>query len=186
MNDGRRLLTLLTLLSLLSLLSLPDQRAEALAVPRSGTAAGGELGARSEQTLAGADGEELAAHREAKQPAPFGTTDIGASIGKYSLQCHMQLYTTAQYTNADEIEAEVKRGNEEVIVYVEGEGAKAFGTDFLVLQDNEQYLILFRSYPPSGTSEVLTLNKGTGVLHDTKQVGLLDATTTYVFICGLL
>ena len=78
----------------------------------------------------------------------------------------------------------INEGNEKAILYVEGETAKYFGGEYIVLQDTKTMLIMMRHYPPSGLTEVVSIDKGTGRGFDTKTIVSsyhnAPATDTYV------
>ena len=82
----------------------------------------------------------------------------------------------------------VSDGNEKVVLYVEGKTAKYFGADYSVLLDNLSYLVIMRTYGFSGLTEVVSINKDSGIGIDTKTLtfGITGEpnTTTFLFTCS--
>lgn len=108
--------------------------------------------------------------------------------GKYSLDCRSHKYTSMTIGGLliPESSIEILDGSEKQVLYVEGEKAKYFGADYTVIQDDD-YLVMVRSYSPSGLTEVISINKEIGVGFDTntKSFGLSGGPTsaTYLISC---
>lgn len=94
--------------------------------------------------------------------------------GEYALDCKTAYYS-AMVTGGFLIEkssVKISEGSEKQVLYVEGKTAKFFGAEYTVIQDDENYLIIVRSYPVSGLTETVTINKEKGVGFDTKTMAL--------------
>jgi len=94
-------------------------------------------------------------------------------VGEYTLDCRTKYYSAINLGGVLIPDAyfKISDGHEQQTLYVEGENAKFFGADFAVLQDDFEYLIIMRNYSVSGLTEVITLNKGSGLGFDTKTIG---------------
>lgn len=97
-----------------------------------------------------------------------------AKSGHYNLDCQTTHYS-AIITGGfliDKSYAKISEGHEKQVLYVEGKAAKFFGAEYAVIQDDENYLIIVRTYPASGLTETVTINKGKGIGFDTKTMGM--------------
>jgi len=116
-------------------------------------------------------------------------TNIITGRGNYSLNCSTKKYTniTIEGSIIPESSIKISDGNEEQVLYVEELKAKYFGAEYDVIQDDSSYLIIMRSYPVSGLTEVISINKELGIGFDTntKSLGLSGAPTsdTYLTSC---
>jgi len=96
-----------------------------------------------------------------------------SKIGRYGLDCQTTHYS-AILTGGfliDESYVKISEGHEKQVLYVENDTAKFFGADYSVIQDDESYLIIVRTYPVSGLTETVTVNKEKGIGFDTKTMG---------------
>ena len=107
----------------------------------------------------------------------------------YYLECETR-YTTdiAIGGTADpETYILVGTGREKAVLTVEGQKGDFFGAEYIVLEDSELALIMMRYYPVSGLTEVVSIDKDTGLGFDTKTkvAGMLipTTTTTYLLAC---
>lgn len=94
--------------------------------------------------------------------------------GRYSLDCQTTHYS-AIVTGGSLIKepyVKISEGNEKQVLYIEDEIAKFFGANYSVIQDDESYLIIVRTYPVSGLTETVTINKEKGIGFDTKTMGM--------------
>jgi len=110
-------------------------------------------------------------------------------VGQYSLDCK-NTYYTAIVTGGFLIEkpfVKVSEGSERQVLYVEDKTAKFYGADYFVIQDDESYLVIVRTYPVSGLSETVTINKEKGIGFDTKTMALGISggpqSDTYILSC---
>ena len=118
--------------------------------------------------------------------------DKGAAIhgsGEYYLECtnrYLSVITLAGSIDPDN-SFRISKGKEKGIIYVEGESAKFYGANYIVLRDVIDALVLFRFYPPSSLTEVVTVDKKTGIAIDTKTMvisaNLAPKTDTYLMNC---
>jgi hypothetical protein len=113
-----------------------------------------------------------------------------AKSGYYSLDCETKYYTDITIGGplliADSY-IKIGEGHEDVVLYVEGDIAKYFGADYSVLQDDDSYLVMVRTYPVSGLTETVSINKETGIGIDTKTLTFgasgQPMSSTYVLSC---
>lgn len=94
--------------------------------------------------------------------------------GRYNLDCQTSNYT-AIVTGGfliDKSYVKISEGSEKQVLYVENDTAKFFGAEYRVIQDDEDYLIIVRTYSGSGLTETVTINKEKGVGFDTKTMGM--------------
>jgi hypothetical protein len=109
--------------------------------------------------------------------------------GSYSLDCKTHYYIGAVIGGSliDETYIRVFEGNVRDTLYVDGASAKFFGADYTVLQDDSMYLVIIRHSVPSGVTEVVSINKDSGIGFDTKTllIGQSGApnTDTYILSC---
>ncbi len=109
--------------------------------------------------------------------------------GNYALDCSTNKYTNITIGGSliPESSIKVSEGNEKQVLYIEGAKAKYFGAEYDVVQDDESYLIIMRTYSVSGLTEVISINKELGIGFDTntKSLGLSGAPTsdTYLTSC---
>lgn len=97
-----------------------------------------------------------------------------SKIGRYGLDCQTTYYS-AILTGGfliDESYVKIAEGKEKQVLYVENTTAKFFGADYAVIQDNKNYLVIVRTYPVSGLTETVTINKEKGIGFDTKTMGM--------------
>ncbi|MEK7497275.1 MAG: hypothetical protein AAB657_05280 [Patescibacteria group bacterium] len=95
-------------------------------------------------------------------------------IGRYGLDCqttHYSAIVTGGFL-IDESYVKIAEGHEKQVLYVEDKTAKFFGADYAVIQDDESYLVIVRTYPVSGLTETVTINKEKGIGFDTKTMGM--------------
>jgi hypothetical protein len=118
--------------------------------------------------------------------------DKGRAItgtGEYYLECKNRYLSVI--TMAGSIDPEnsirISSGKEKGIIYVEGEKAKFYGGNYMVVKDDADALILFRFYNPSSLTEVISVDKKTGITIDTKTMmisaNLAPKTDTYLMNC---
>ena len=108
---------------------------------------------------------------------------------KYALDCRGNYYS--DFTIGGELlsttSVKIATSHEKQVLYVESKTAKYFGADYDVIQDDESYLIIMRSYPGSGLTEVVSVNKKTGIGFDTRTLmfSITGAPTsdTYAITC---
>jgi hypothetical protein len=94
--------------------------------------------------------------------------------GRYKLDCQTTHYS-AMLTGGfliDESYVKISEGHEKEVLYVENDSAKFFGGDYFVVQDDVNYLVIFRNYSVSGLTETITINKEKGIGFDTKTMGM--------------
>ena len=109
--------------------------------------------------------------------------------GNYSLDCSTKKYTdiTIEGSLIQESSIKISNGNEKQVLYVEGKKAKYFGSEYDVIQDDNEYLVIIRLYPVSGLTETVSINKKNGIGFDTKTLLLGisggPVTTTYLTSC---
>lgn len=113
-------------------------------------------------------------------------------IGYYNLDCRTLYYTAMAVSGGEDSlipqsYVKVSEGNEKEVLYIEGETAKFFGGNYSVLQDDTGFLVMVRSFAGSGLTEVVTINKESGLGFDTKTKGFdisgQPATDTYILVC---
>jgi hypothetical protein len=110
--------------------------------------------------------------------------------GVYSLDCRTTYYTGAVIGGEilDETYIKISESSERETLYVDNNTAKFFGSDYNVIQDDSQYLIIMRHYSFSGLTEVVSINKKTGIGFDTKTLsfGISGGpnTDTYILTCA--
>lgn len=128
--------------------------------------------------------------KEIAIPLILGTQIKG--IGNYSLDCKTNYYTailTGGFLIKDP-NISISKGSEKQVLYIENDKAKFFGAEYSVIQDDENYLIIVRTYPVSGLTETVTINKEKGVGFDTKTMGLGVSggpqSDTYILSCSQL
>ncbi|MFC1655283.1 hypothetical protein ACFL3C_00250 [Patescibacteria group bacterium] len=108
---------------------------------------------------------------------------------QYSLSCKTHYYTdiTIGGDIIEESYIKISEGHENATINVNNEAATFFGADFIVLDDNPSYLVMMRYYDVSGLTEVVSINKDTGIGFDIKTLtfGFSGApnTTTYLINC---
>jgi hypothetical protein len=94
--------------------------------------------------------------------------------GEYALDCRTTHYS-AILTGGfliDKPSVKISEGSERQVLYVENKSAKFFGAEYSVIQDDESYLIIVRTYSVSGLTETVTINKEKGIGFDTKTMGM--------------
>lgn len=106
------------------------------------------------------------------QTIPFETPS-GSSItesGDYSLNCTTGYFTSVFLSGPIIADSYIKiaQGSELETLNVSGSNAQFIGTDYTVLQDDVQSLVIMRHFEPSGLTEIVSINKSTGVGFDTK------------------
>lgn len=104
---------------------------------------------------------------------PKITEALISKSGEYALDCQTTHYT-AIVTGGFLIEksyAKISEGHEKQVLYIEGETAKFFGAEYTVIQDDQSYLVIIRTYPVSGLTETVTVSKEKGIGFDTKTMG---------------
>lgn len=111
-------------------------------------------------------------------------------VGRYGLDCqttHYSAIVTGGFL-IDESYVKIAEGHEKQVLYVENETAKFFGADYSVIQDDESYLVIVRTYPLSGLTETVTINKEKGIGFDTKTMGMGISggpqSDTYILKCS--
>lgn len=104
----------------------------------------------------------------------------------YKLDCKTKYYTAATIGGniIKESTIKISEGHERDTMYIDNNSAKYFGSDYDVLQDDEFSLIIIRHYSVSGLTEVVSINKETGIGFDTKTLsaGLSGAPNSDTFI----
>lgn len=109
---------------------------------------------------------------------------------EYFLDCKTKYFTgiTIGGSIIKESYIKISEGHERDTLYVNGSSAKFFGADYTVLQDDTSYLIIMRKYSTSGLTEIVSINKESGIGFDTKTLtfGLSGApnTDTYILSCS--
>jgi len=100
--------------------------------------------------------------------------NVITGLGYYILEC-----STIKYTNITvggsiipESSIKISDGHEKQILYVEGEKAKYFGAKYSIIQDDDSYLVIIRTHSASGLTEVISINKESGIGFDTKTLAL--------------
>ena len=112
------------------------------------------------------------------------------SQGQYSLDCSSLKYTAINIGGflIPESTINISDGHEKQVLYIEDKEAKYFGAEYEVIQDDELYLVIARSYSASGLTEIISINKEQGVGFDTntKTMGLTGGptTATYMISCS--
>lgn len=94
-------------------------------------------------------------------------------LGRYSLDCQTTYFTTIS-TGGILLPApfiKISEGHDKQVLYVEEKKAKFFGGEYDVVQDNTSFLVTVRFDQFSGITEVITLNKESGLGFDTKTLG---------------
>lgn len=113
-----------------------------------------------------------------------------SKVNNYSLDCKTEYYTSILIGGdlIDETYIKVKEWHERDTLYIEWRKAKFFGSDFEVMQDNQLSLIILRNYTPSGLTEIVTINKETGIGFDTKTLASSISwgpnSDTYILSCS--
>lgn len=108
----------------------------------------------------------------------------------YSLDCKTVKYTsiTIWWEMIDKSYITVNDWHERDTLYVESNIAKFFWSEFNVIQDDDQSLIIMRRYDPSWLTETVTINKGTWIGFDTKTLSSWITwwpnTDTYLLSCS--
>ena len=73
------------------------------------------------------------------------------------------------------------------ILYVDGKEAKFFGGDYAGIQDDRRSLVIFRHHAQSALTEVITIDKVTGLGFDTKSqvvsLNMSPKSDTYFLSC---
>lgn len=109
--------------------------------------------------------------------------------GNYTLDCSTTYYMGAVIGGEiiDGTYIKISEGHERETLYVEGKTAKFFGSDYTVIQDSSLYLVIMRHYPLSGLTEVVSIDKESGIGFDTKTLssGFSGGpnTDTYILTC---
>lgn len=109
--------------------------------------------------------------------------------GNYSLDCKTKNYTSILigWELIKESTIRIQEWHERDTLYVEWNTAKFFGADYVVIQDDSSTLIIMRNYEPSWLSEIVTINKTTGIGFDTKTLSSgisgWPNTDTYLISC---
>lgn len=109
--------------------------------------------------------------------------------GSYALDCSTKYYSNIAIGGnlIPETFIKISEGHERDTLYVENETAKFFGADYQVIQDNDSHLIIMRYYGVSGLTEVVSIDKKTGIGFDTKTLTLSISgapnTDTYLLSC---
>ena len=110
--------------------------------------------------------------------------------GSYGLDCqttHYSAIVTGGFL-IDESYVKISEGHEKQVLYVEDKIAKFFGADYAVIQDDESYLVIVRTYAVSGLTETVTINKEKGIGFDTKTMGMGISggpqSDTYILKCS--
>lgn len=121
---------------------------------------------------------------------PKITESVISKRGRYALDCNTTYYS-AIVTGGFLIEkpsVKISEGHEKEVLYVENKTAKFFGADYAVIQDDDSYLIVVRTYPVSGLTETVTVNKEKGIGFDTKTMALGVSggpqSDTYILKCS--
>lgn len=110
---------------------------------------------------------------------------------EYRIDCRTQQYAALVIGKEDSLlpksYVRLEEGDEQSVIYVNGDIAQYFGADYSVIQDDSQFLVMVRSYPGSGLTEVITINKDSGLGFDTKttgtHIGSQPTSTTYFIAC---
>lgn len=104
----------------------------------------------------------------------------------YSLDCHTKYYTSTNI--GDKMSIETNEWHESETLYVSDDAAKFFWADFDVIQDDDEYLIIMRTYEISGLTEVVTINKKSWIGFDVKTLWLWitwgPTSDTYIVSCS--
>ena len=109
--------------------------------------------------------------------------------GNYSLDCKTHYYTSAVIGGSiiNQTYIKISEGHERDTLYINGNSAKYFGANYDVLQDDSFSLIIMRHYSISGLTEVVSINKESGIGFDTKTLltGFSGApnSDTYILNC---
>jgi hypothetical protein len=110
----------------------------------------------------------------------------------YQLNCETVYWSQFNIAGSiiKESQFKLREGHESSILSVENDKATFFGGDYLVLSDTEKQLIMLRRYIASGTSEMVSIDKDTGLGFDVKSqvisVSTAPSTTTYLLKCRLV
>ncbi len=128
--------------------------------------------------------------KEVYLPEIYGTPIY--KVDRYALDCKTTYYTAILTGGViiNEPHISINKGNEQQVLYIERNTAKFFGADYTVIQDDEDYLIIIRTYPVSGLTETVTINKKNGVGFDTKTMAIGVSggpqSDTYILKCSEL
>lgn len=108
------------------------------------------------------------------------------AVEKYSLDCQTKDYTSIQIGGEiiNETYIKVSKAKERETLYVSGDSAQFFGADYIVLDDSPSFLVIMRYYNISGLTEVVSIDKSTGIGFDVKTYtfGFSGAPTTYSYL----
>lgn len=113
-----------------------------------------------------------------------------SSSGEYTLNCRTHYYFGAVIGGNLIKESYIKayEGHERDSLYVRGDNAQYFGGEYIVIQDDSEYLVIMRHAVPSGVSETVSINKNSGIGFDTKTLTLgisgAPTTDTYILSCN--
>jgi len=109
---------------------------------------------------------------------------------KYALDCKSVYYTNINIGGEiiEDSYIKIAEGHEDTILYVENGIVKFFGADYDVIQDDSNYLIAMRTYFLSGLTEVISINKDSGIGIDTKTLSFgftgNPVSDSYIFSCS--
>jgi hypothetical protein len=108
---------------------------------------------------------------------------------EYTLNCKTEYYinTNIGWTIIKESYIKTSKWNERDTLYVDGEKAKFFGAEYLVIQDDDNFLIIMRHYEVSWLTEVVTINKESWIWFDIKTLAIwiswAPVSATYILSC---
>lgn len=109
---------------------------------------------------------------------------------KYSLDCSTKYYTNTNIGGEIVQDSFIKTSewHERNTLYVDGEEANFFGADYQVIQDDKLFLIIMRHYWISGLTEVVSINKESGIGFDVKTLAFwfswAPVSDTYILSCS--
>lgn len=90
----------------------------------------------------------------------------------YALDCKTNYYTAITFGGdfIKDSSIRISEGQDRAVLYVEGKTAKYYGADYVVLLDDSLYLIIMRTFSLGGLTEVVSINKDSGIGIDMQTV----------------
>jgi len=108
----------------------------------------------------------------------------------YELDCKTNYYTTTNigWEIIKDTYIKSSNWNERDTLYVNNEWAKFFWSDYEIIQDDNNYLVIMRHYWLSWLTEVVSINKDSGIWFDVKTLSVwlswAPTSTTYLINCN--